>query len=276
MIAVAGTMLFVIPEPDSDPVAAVYALEANTDPEAPSAETEAQDEAPTSTYEVSDSSQSNDVASWLAAMSGSEAAAELSVVNFARRATTTEAPTTTEQATTTAAPTTAAPTTPTAPPTAAETTAASTDDTQSTESADESAQTAETTDSTDATEQTESTETTEAPSTSEAPTTTTTAPPTTAADNGFVDAGHGVAVPPILLKIRWCESRDDYTAANPSSSARGAYQFLTGSWAAYGHAARYGVSRAHLASPAQQDEAALITWERDGTRPWLASKHCWG
>ena len=60
----------------------------------------------------------------------------------------------------------------------------------------------------------------------------------------------------------------DYSAANPRSSARGAYQFLTGSWAAYGHAKRYGVSTADKASPAQQDEAAVITWERSGTRPW--------
>lgn len=93
---------------------------------------------------------------------------------------------------------------------------------------------------------------------------------------GFVDAGNGVFVPEILLEIRWCESRDDYTAANTRSSARGGYQFLTGSWAAYGHAARYGVSQAHYATPAQQDEAALITWRESGTRPWNASRHCWG
>lgn len=93
---------------------------------------------------------------------------------------------------------------------------------------------------------------------------------------GWVDAGHGVFVPPILLEIRFCESRDDYTAANTRSSARGGYQFLRGSWAAYGHAARYGVSTADKATPAQQDEAALITWQADGTRPWNASRHCWG
>ncbi len=93
---------------------------------------------------------------------------------------------------------------------------------------------------------------------------------------GWVDAGHGVLVPPILLEIRWCESRGDYRAANRTSSARGAYQFLRSSWAAYGHATRYGVSTADQATPPQQDEAALITWQRSGTRPWLASSHCWG
>jgi hypothetical protein len=79
----------------------------------------------------------------------------------------------------------------------------------------------------------------------------------------------------VLLSIRYCESRDNYTAANPSSSARGAYQFTSGSWAAYGHAERYGVSQAHLASAAQQDEAALLTWQEAGTSPWNASKSCW-
>lgn len=99
--------------------------------------------------------------------------------------------------------------------------------------------------------------------------------PVVNAPAGWVDAGHGVYVPPVLLRIRSCESHNNYLAANPRSSARGAYQFLTASWAAYGHAARYGVFQAHLASPAQQDEAAVITWQRDGTRPWNASRHCW-
>lgn len=92
---------------------------------------------------------------------------------------------------------------------------------------------------------------------------------------GWVDAGHGVHVPPILLEIRRCESTHNYGAANRFSSARGAYQFLRSSWASYGHAARYGVAEAHQATPAQQDEAALITWQRSGTSPWNASRHCW-
>lgn len=92
---------------------------------------------------------------------------------------------------------------------------------------------------------------------------------------GWVDAGNGVFVPPVLIEIRRCESTHNYLAANPRSSARGAYQFLTSSWAAYGHDVRYGVTQAHLATPAQQDEAAVITWKRDGTRPWNASRHCW-
>ncbi len=129
-------------------------------------------------------------------------------------------------------------------------------------------------------------------------TTTTTVPPTTATpeptpapeptaaepvpapepvvgEEDFVDAGNGVLVPPVMLKIRFCESTDNYTAKNPNSTAAGGYQFLTGSWRAYGHAERYGVSTADQASPAQQDEAAVITWQADGTKPWKASESCW-
>ena len=102
-----------------------------------------------------------------------------------------------------------------------------------------------------------------------------TEPPTTTYPDGWVDAGNGVWVPAVLVKIRYCESHDNYTAANRYSTARGAYQFLTTSWASYGHAARYGVKQAHLATPAQQDEAALITWDRSGTNPWKASRSCW-
>lgn len=95
-------------------------------------------------------------------------------------------------------------------------------------------------------------------------------------ESEWVDSGNGVAVPEVLLRIRYCESTNDYTAAHAVSSARGAYQFLTRSWEWYGHAARYGVARADLATPAQQDEAAVLTVKQDGTRPWLASRSCWG
>lgn len=184
---------------------------------------------------------------------------------------------TTEAPTTTAPPTTAAPTT-AAPTTAAPTTAAPTTAAETTEASE--APTSEEATAPDATDPAETTETTAAdapePTDTTAPTETTEAPSTTTHSEGWVDAGHGVYVPEVLLRIRYCESRDNYTAANPSSSARGAYQFLTSSWAAYGHRDRYGVDQAHLATPAQQDEAALITWQRDGTRPWNASRSCWG
>lgn len=94
-------------------------------------------------------------------------------------------------------------------------------------------------------------------------------------ESEWVDSGNGVRLPDILLRIRFCESTNNYAAAHTNSSARGAYQFLTMSWEYYGHADRYGVPEAHLAKPAQQDEAALITFEAQGARPWAESRACW-
>lgn len=93
---------------------------------------------------------------------------------------------------------------------------------------------------------------------------------------GWVNLGNGIYGPPVLAEIRRCESGDDYTIRNRAgSSARGAYQFLTSSWRAYGHADRYGVKWASMALPWQQDEAAVITWLRSGTSPWNPSRGCW-
>lgn len=178
-------------------------------------------------------------------------------------------PVTTTEPTTTLPPTTAPPTTARPTTTAAETTTGSDTTTETTDAAGDGSSTSEPAADDGSTTTVPGTETTVPVETTVAPATTTTAP------EAWVDAGHGVLVPPVLLEIRRCESTNNYTAANPNSSARGAYQFLTGSWDAYGHKARYGVNQAHLATPAQQDEAALITWQRDGTRPWNASKSCW-
>lgn len=142
------------------------------------------------------------------------------------------------------------------------------------------------------------TPTTKRPTTTRPPTTkppTTAADPTEASTNpgdpattadpaapdvshpaGWVDAGNGVWLPKVMVAIRHCESHDNYKAVNSSSGASGAYQFISGSWASYGFAAKYGVSKASSATPAQQDEAALATWERSGTSPWNSSRSCWG
>lgn len=118
-------------------------------------------------------------------------------------------------------------------------------------------------------------------STTKKPTTSTSRVATTAGTtdpgntDGWVDSGNGVLMPPVMLKVRKCESHDNYKAVNSSSGAGGAYQFLASSWRSYGYAAKYGVARAELATPAQQDEAAVATWQRSGTSPWAASRSCW-
>ena len=92
---------------------------------------------------------------------------------------------------------------------------------------------------------------------------------------GYIDLGNGVYGPPIGLKIRFCESTNNYTAQNKLSTASGAWQFLDSTWRGYGFSERYHVSKAKYASPFQQDEAFVYAYEQDGTRPWNESKGCW-
>lgn len=77
-------------------------------------------------------------------------------------------------------------------------------------------------------------------------------------------------LPPVLLRIRWCESRDDYQAENRHSSASGAFQVLNGTWANYD-----GYARAKYAPRHVQDRQALKLFRKSGTRPWNASRRCW-
>lgn len=64
---------------------------------------------------------------------------------------------------------------------------------------------------------------------------------------------------------------DPYRALNPHSSASGRGQILDGVWVAEGFAERYGVPRAYLAAPYEQDEAMVILLVRYGLKPWKES-----
>lgn len=83
-------------------------------------------------------------------------------------------------------------------------------------------------------------------------------------------------VPDIMWTIAGCESygRPDagpnWTAANPTSSARGAWQDLKSTWNGYA-----GYASADLAPPHIQVEFNMSLYQSMGTRPWNASKHCW-
>jgi hypothetical protein len=81
---------------------------------------------------------------------------------------------------------------------------------------------------------------------------------------GWVDLGHGVHGPPVLLAIRACESTDRYDAVSASGRYRGAYQFDQRTWDTVGPV---GVDPA-AADPAVQDAAAVALWEARGVQPW--------
>lgn len=66
--------------------------------------------------------------------------------------------------------------------------------------------------------------------------------------------------------IVMCESGGNYRAQNPSSSASGAYQFLTSSWHANG-GGRYA-SHAAAAPPWAQHLIAHYYYSRAGSSPW--------
>jgi hypothetical protein len=103
-------------------------------------------------------------------------------------------------------------------------------------------------------------------------------------------------VPRVLVAIGSCESGNgrygafSYSAKNPSSTASGRYQFLNSTWRyvsrsyastwqAHGweslrqEALAVGSMRA--ARPEVQDAAGIVLLEREGTRPWNASRGCW-
>lgn len=71
--------------------------------------------------------------------------------------------------------------------------------------------------------------------------------------------------------IAQCESGGNYHAQNSSSTASGKYQFINGTWKAYGGS----TARAKDASPAEQDVVFERAFAAEGTGPWEASYDCW-
>lgn len=71
-----------------------------------------------------------------------------------------------------------------------------------------------------------------------------------------------------------CESGGNPKAQNPTSSASGLFQFITGTWLS-NSGGRFA-KRAKFATPQQQATIAAKVFREQGLRPWDASKHCWG
>lgn len=74
--------------------------------------------------------------------------------------------------------------------------------------------------------------------------------------------------------IRHQESRTQPWAVNPTSGDGGLYQFAVGTWLANG-GGQYA-SAAQEATPAQQDQVAVNTYNADGFQPWTGDTSCWG
>ena len=63
--------------------------------------------------------------------------------------------------------------------------------------------------------------------------------------------------------LRWCESRGDYSAVNPSGKYRGAYQFDQSTWETVG-----GTGDPAAAPAAEQDARAAALYQERGAAPW--------
>lgn len=67
----------------------------------------------------------------------------------------------------------------------------------------------------------------------------------------------------LLARIRQCESGGNYSIVSASGRYRGAYQFSVATWQAMG-----GTGDPAAASPAEQDQRALMLLRRQGPRAW--------
>lgn len=112
--------------------------------------------------------------------------------------------------------------------------------------------------------------------TTTSPTTTSTSTTSTTVARFTADAGGDGS---LHDRIQGCESGGgahrppNYRAKNPRSTASGAAQYLDSTWAGYG-----GYRRA-MDAPAEVQEERFQTDlanPKVGTRPWAASRHCWG
>lgn len=87
---------------------------------------------------------------------------------------------------------------------------------------------------------------------------------------GEAQAAEGPDWAPIIK----CESGGDPRAKNPLSTASGLFQFINGTWAAYG-GLKYAPT-ARQATAAEQRIIANRAYADAGYTPWNSSKGCWG
>jgi hypothetical protein len=120
------------------------------------------------------------------------------------------------------------------------------------------------------------------PATAPASTTTTAQPPTARARTA------PIVIPRRLRVIRWCEAGSylglpflstNYRAfTHGFNGSSGGYQILRSTWRSWARSSGKGFryAAAYLAPPDVQDWVALWGFTHNGTRPWNASRSCWG
>ncbi len=83
-------------------------------------------------------------------------------------------------------------------------------------------------------------------------------------------------IPALLQRIMKCESQGNTLARNKTSSAKGLYQFLDGSWNYYG-TKLWGdkLKEKDVFNSEDSTELALYVYKLNGTKDWNASKACW-
>lgn len=95
--------------------------------------------------------------------------------------------------------------------------------------------------------------------------------------HGLTHFSSSTWMPHVMADVRWCESRDDYTAENQRSSAAGAWQMIqsTSDEAArrMGRADLIGVTASQW-SRVDQDRGAAHVLQFQGLSAWAASKGC--
>jgi hypothetical protein len=86
-------------------------------------------------------------------------------------------------------------------------------------------------------------------------------------------------VPSILWRIAGCESGNGGRGVFLSGTWRYVARTYAGTWDAngWGHLRQEALATRSMAGarPEVQQAAAVVLYQREGTRPWLASKRCW-
>lgn len=79
----------------------------------------------------------------------------------------------------------------------------------------------------------------------------------------------------LAAKVASCESKMDPEARNKTSTAKGLYQFLNGTWKHYGLKKWGSLEGKDVLDPEDNTELAMWVMATYGMKDWEASRFCW-